>query len=120
MTRTLQAATPLEDILEKDWQRQVVDLAKQLGWITYHTYNSRRSTHGFPDLVLVRERVIYLECKRENRVTSKLTDEQKVWLNRLEAAGAEVYVMRPSQLQELADILAARRAPIYRPTFPDE
>lgn len=96
------------DILEKDWQRTVVDLARRLGWTIYHTFNSRRSAHGFPDLVLVRDRVIYLELKRENRATSKLTDEQREWLGKLRAADADAYVARPSDLENLAATLAAR------------
>ena len=108
MSPSLQPSIPLDEILEKDWQRQVVDLAEQLGYVVYHTFDSRRSTHGFPDLVLVRDRVVYLECKRENRTTSKLTAEQLRWLAKLKAAGAEVYVVRPSHLEPLAKILAAR------------
>jgi hypothetical protein len=98
----------LDDILEKEWQHTVTDLAKKLGWLSYHTFNSRRSAHGFPDLVLLRDRVIFLELKRENRKTSKLTVEQQVWVRWLINAGAEVYVVRPSHLQALADVLAAR------------
>lgn len=106
MTRTIAPATPLDQILEKDWQRQVVQLAKQLGWTRiYHTYNSRRSAHGFPDLVLVGDRVVYLELKRE---TTNLTDEQKGWLRALRAGGAEAYVARPRDLESLA--LTLRRA----------
>ncbi len=99
--------TPFSDVLEKDWQRTVTDLAKQLGWTTYHTYNSRRSAHGFPDLVLVRDRVIYLELKRDTP-TSKLTDEQHVWLNLLRKAGADAYVARPRDLEHLAATLGSR------------
>lgn len=101
----LVAAKPLEDILEKEWQRTVVDLAKQLGWRHYHTFDSRRSTHGFPDLVLVRDRVLYLELKREK---GRLTDEQIDWLRRLRAAGAEAYVARPRHLEAVAAVLGAR------------
>lgn len=93
------------DILEKDWMRTVTDLAKQLGWRVYHTFNSRRSTHGFPDLVLVRDRVIYLELKREK---TRPTVEQQGWLRDLIAAGAEAYIARPSDLQHVADILSSR------------
>ena len=96
----------LEDVLEKDWQRTVVDLAKQLGWKRiYHTFDSRRSTHGFPDLVICRDRVIYLELKREK---GKLSPEQVTWLRALWAAGAEAYVVRPSQAEALASMLASR------------
>lgn len=102
----LQAAKPLDDILEKDWQRTVVDLAKQLGWLVYHTFNSRRSAHGFPDLCLVRDRVVYLELKREKTYP---TPDQVNWLRALIAAGAEAYIARPSDLQHLAQVLASRQ-----------
>lgn len=106
VTRTVQAAKPLEDILEREWQRQVIDLAKQLGWTRiYHTFDSRRSTHGFPDLVIVRDRVVYLELKREK---TKLTDEQKGWLRALRAADALAYVARPRDLHALAQVLTRR------------
>lgn len=104
MTRSIAPATPLEDVLEKEWQRQVVQLAKTLGWRSYHTFDSRRSTHGFPDLVLVRERVIYLELKRER---GKLTDEQADWLLALLEAGAHAYVARPRDLEAVAMALSA-------------
>jgi hypothetical protein len=109
----------LDDILEKEWQHTVTDLAKKLGWLSYHTFNSRRSAHGFPDLVLLRDRVIFLELKRENRKTSKLTVEQQVWVRWLINAGAEVYVVRPSHLQALADVLAAR-APFSPPLLGED
>lgn len=101
------AAYRLDDMLEKDFQAQVVDLARRLGWVTYHTYNSRRSTHGFPDLVLVRERILYLELKREK---GSLTEEQKHWLRLLTAAGGQAYVARPRDLQALANLLGNPRA----------
>ncbi len=40
---------------EKEFQREVLTLAKDCGWThRYHTYFSDRSERGFPDLVLVR------------------------------------------------------------------
>jgi VRR-NUC domain len=111
MTRTVQRATPLEDILERDWQRDVIKLAKTLGWTRiYHTFDSRRSTHGFPDLVIVRDRVLFLELKREK---TKLTDEQIGWLRALRAAGVEAYVARPRHLEALAAVLSARKRISY-------
>lgn len=98
-------AIPLEDILEKDWQRDVVRLARTLGWTTYHTFSSRRSDFGFPDLVLVRDRVVFLELKRER---TKLTEDQKGWMATLLDAGAEAYVARPRDLDDLGVILASR------------
>lgn len=101
------AALRLEDMLEKEFQAQVVDLARRLGWTIYHTFNSRRSAHGFPDLVLVRERIVYLELKREK---GALTDDQKRWLRLLTAAGGQAYVARPRDLQALANLLGNPRA----------
>lgn len=101
--------TPLHDILEKDWQRTVRDLARTLGWRrAYHTFDSRRSDTGFPDLVLVRDRVIFLELKRETGTT---TQAQRDWITALHHAQAEVYVARPRHLQALATVLGPRTGP---------
>lgn len=95
----------LADLTEKEWQAQVTQLAKQTGWRgAYHTYDSRRSSSGFPDLVLVRDRVVYLELKREK---GKLSPAQRHWVGWLLSAGAEVYVVRPRDLEALGVILGA-------------
>ncbi len=100
------AAVPLADVAEKTWQQQVVTVARSTGWPSiYHTFNSRRSSHGFPDLILVRERILYIELKREK---TKPTPEQIEWLDRLATAGGEVYLWRPSDLDEAGRILAGR------------
>jgi len=100
------AATPLADILEADWQRQVVQVARMVGFNEiYHTFNSRKSAHGFPDLILLRERLIALELKREK---TGLTDPQRQWIRALTKAGVEVYIARPRHLEQLGLILAAR------------
>lgn len=91
------------DMTEKDWQRQLVELARLLGWERiYHTHTSKHSQAGFPDLVLVRDRVIYLELKTE---TGNLTRAQLEWLTALFKAGAETYVARPADFELVAKIL---------------
>jgi hypothetical protein len=107
-------AIPLEDVLEKDWQRDVLTLAKQLGWRVYHTFNSQRSAHGFPDAVMTRrnDRTIYVEFKRER---GKLTDEQKSWIADLITAGQEAYVARPRDLDILGRILSSRHRDVGEP-----
>ena len=96
------------ELTEKQWQQQVVSLARQTGWNRiYHTHDSRRSAHGFPDLVLVRDRVIFAELKTEK---GKLSDAQQAWLDALRAAGAEAYIWRPSDLEQVAQILTRREA----------
>ncbi len=104
------------DPLEKEWDHLLFNskkgLAPMLGWrLCYHTLRSKGSQSGFPDRVLVRERVIFAELKREKGVP---TPAQIDWLNGLAAAGAEVYLWRPSDLDEIAKILAARERPTPR------
>ena len=95
----------LDLLTEKEWARQVAELARMLSWRRYHTFRSTRSTPGFPDETLVRDRVIFLELKTE---TGKLSDAQKDWLSALLKASAEAYVARPSDLEDLAEVLQSR------------
>ena len=82
-------------VSEKHFQAQVLALARLSGWLTYHTHDSRRSTAGFPDLVLVRPPVVlFAELKSES---GTLRPEQEAWLRKLarcEGVGARVW--RPS------------------------
>ena len=99
----LAAPTPLADVPEKLWQAQVIDLARMLGWRHQFTWRSKRSPAGWPDLVLVRERLLLLELKTE---TGKLSPLQREWLRALHAAGQEAYVVRPRDLDSIARVLA--------------
>lgn len=79
---------------EKQLQAAIVRLAKLRGWMTYHTYDSRRSEPGFPDLVLVRgEAALYRELKAGQ---GRLTEAQRKWLDALSAAGQDAGVWRDS------------------------
>jgi hypothetical protein len=104
-------ATPLlHDLLEKEWDAILFaskrGLAPTLGWrLSYHTLRSKGSQSGFPDRVLVRDRIIYVELKRQHATP---TDTQKEWLDALATADAEVYLWKPSDLDEIAQILAKR------------
>lgn len=105
---------PLNQTLttEKDWQGQVEQLAARLNWRFYHTHNSRHSGSGFPDLVLVRRgRLIFAELKTDAKA-SKVTDAQAAWLTELKIVqdlaplkSLEVFVWRPSQLNEVLEAL---------------
>ena len=78
---------------EKKFQSLVVEHAKALGWLCYHTYDSRRSAAGFPDLVMVRgKRTLFVELKTE---TGTWEPEQPIWYEALKVAEQEVYVLRP-------------------------
>ena len=87
---------------ERDFQREVVKRALIFGWKVYHTYDSRRSAPGFPDLVLVREHVIFAELKTAKGTVSK---EQEAWIRDLQYANATVYVWRPGDLEAIVEVL---------------
>lgn len=73
---------------ERDWQRMVLDLAGLYGWRVYHTFDSRRSQPGFPDLVLVRNfELLFCELKTDQ---GYITREQRDWLDALGRVGAGV------------------------------
>ncbi len=92
---------------EKDFQRQVLDLAKAEGWMAYHTNDSRRSHPGFPDLVLLRgPQLIFLELKSEK---GKLSPTQVSWIRRLDAVKrVEAAVARPSNWPDIERALTSR------------
>ena len=83
---------------EKEFQALVVECAKLRGWRHYHTHDSRRSPSGFPDLVLVRDRVLYRELKTER---GKVSKDQKEWIGALNAARQDAKVWRPKDWNEI-------------------
>lgn len=106
-------ATTTIDVLERDWQAQVIDLARLCGWrvahfrpaLTKHGWRTPVAADGagFPDLILVRDRLIAAELKTAN---GKTTSEQDAWLAALAAAGVETHVWRPDDTDQ---VLAALR-----------
>lgn len=69
----------VEHITEKALTDMVIAQARALGWLVYHTHDSRRSAPGFPDIVAIRGDVLLVaELKREKKF--KITVEQRRWL----------------------------------------
>ncbi len=85
-------------ITEREFQAQVVQLARLCGWMVYHTHDSRRSAAGFPDLVLVRETVLFVELKVP---PNRLSPDQAAWVERLRGAGQAACVWTPDQWGEI-------------------
>ena len=83
---------------EKQFQLQIVMAARANGWKVYHTYDARRSEPGFPDLVLVRDRVLYRELKTD---TGRVSKAQQEWADALTKAGADFKVWRPRDLKTI-------------------
>ena len=92
-------------VTEAQWQQTVLDAAQLMGWWSYHTHDSRRSTPGFPDLVLIRPpRVMFIELKRE---TGRLTTAQKdVQALLADCPDVESHVARPSDWQRVVEWLS--------------
>lgn len=83
-----------EDVL----QSHVLEMCKSLGLLAYHTFDSRRSVPGFPDLVIVGQNgVLYRELKRRN---GKVRRDQVHWLVALRVAGQDADVWRPEDWPE--------------------
>jgi hypothetical protein len=100
------AQPPRTRLTERQWQDQVLQLARQYRWsLTYHPLVSQGSAAGWPDLVLAhpgRQRVVFLELKTD---TGHIRPEQVDWLEALDAAGLEATLLRPRDLPVLIDIL---------------
>ena len=89
---------------EAELQAAVIDMAHLFGWIVAHfrpalTQSGRWVTpvqadgKGFPDLVLVRDEILYVELKSER---GRLSLEQRMWIEAIRAAGGEAHLWRPT------------------------
>ena len=101
---------------ERDFQQQVIDLARLCGWRIAHFRPARtergwrtavQGDTGWPDLVLCRPPVtLFRELKAEK---GKLTDDQAAWLAQLAACGLDTDTWRPSDWPDIEAALASRR-----------
>ena len=105
----------IRKISEKEFLEQVLALGKLYHWRCAHFRHAlqrdgkyltpvQADGAGFPDLVMVRdERVVWAELKSEK---GRVSDRQLEWIKALaKAKQKEVYVWRPSQWEELEEIL---------------
>ena len=84
----------------------MIELATVCGWLAYHTHDSRRSTPGFPDLVLVRDVVLFVECKTDTGRNCRRHQQQ--WISAIDEAGGDARVWRPSDWTEIERTLTRR------------
>jgi hypothetical protein len=90
-------------VTEKQFQAQVVQLARLYRWDVYHTHDSRRSDPGFPDLVLSRGSVLMVaELKTD---VGETTEEQDKWLDRFRAANIPAHLWRPRDWNVIQEAL---------------
>jgi len=96
-------------VRERDFQRLIVEAAGYLGYAVYHTFDSRRSNPGWPDLVLLKQgRMICLELKTER---GRIRPEQEVWIAALDQVpGVTARIVRPSQWDQIEALLKGEPA----------
>jgi len=85
---------------ERLFQGRVQQALRVAGFESYHTYDSRRSTKGFPDLIALhpgKKRILAIEVKTE---TGKVTLEQNAWLDMFSLCGVETWLLRPGMFDE--------------------
>lgn len=95
----------LSSLTEKQFLQLVKDAARLRGWRVYHTFDSRRSDPGFPDLVLLRKgQLLFLELKRTK---GKVRPEQQGWIDELNGViSVKALIARPEDWEELHTRLA--------------
>lgn len=87
--------TIAKNMSEATLQTKCEMAAKELGWIAYHTYDSRRSPAGFPDLVMIHPPSGYLVVRELKSMKGTTTKDQDMWLAGFAAAGVDTGVWRP-------------------------
>ena len=93
-------------VSEASFQRAVTEAAEALGWRVWHDNDSRRNDADFPDLELIRDRLVKAELKRRDKVP---TPGQETYLLALARAGVETYLWRPADWAEIVDTLKRGR-----------
>lgn len=103
-------------ISEKEFQQEIIKLARLCGWRCHHHYDSRRSEPGWPDLVCVHETdywrlpTVMLEVKAER---GRVSQAQEWWLERLDKGHVlqdylVVRLVRPSDWPWIEALLTGR------------
>lgn len=107
---------PDPTVSEADFQQRIIDFARLSGWRVAHFRAARvlrrgkevyetpvaADGKGWPDLVLVRDRVLWVEAKS---ATGKLSADQTLWREALIRAGGLWYCWRPEDWPEIVETL---------------
>jgi hypothetical protein len=88
MSQIVSPETLVRRLPERDLQDNVLEMARWLNWLTYHTFDSRRSQPGLPDIIAIRNQtVLWIELKKDDR--ARLRPEQQLWSEKLLEAGQD-------------------------------
>lgn len=103
-------------VAEADFQATLVGVARALGWRCVHfgvgwtsgrgwKTAARYDAVGWPDLIMVKNRLIAVECKATD---GRLSAEQQAWLDLLREAGIESYCWSAADWDQIHRVLMTR------------
>ena len=104
----------LASISHADWQKSVIEIARLYGWKVMHLGKAKTKTGrwltpvgadgaGFPDLLMLRERVLVAELKS---MRDTLRANQRVWLGAFLGAGCTAVTWKPCDVDRVHEELA--------------
>lgn len=96
---------------ERELAKSIISAARQCGWKVYHTFLSKWSEAGFPDLILARDgRILAFELKSAK---GKVSESQQEWLDTLALVpGVDARVVRPADLESAYRALVSGKWPV--------
>jgi hypothetical protein len=101
---------PVPEMTEEQLHESVMDLCRLFGLYTYHTRDSRGSSRGYPDLVIVGTSILYAELKTDR---GRLTVDQVAWQRAILAADGRWALWRPADWHsgEIRQVLTGMAPP---------
>lgn len=82
---------------ERSFQASIIEICKLFGIAWYHTFDSRRSAKGWPDLAMVGKRGFITRELKSERGT--VTADQERWGEMLRQVGISWDIWRPEDLR---------------------
>jgi hypothetical protein len=116
MPETTELTPQLKYRHERDFTNHWAKVAQECGWMVYHTYDSRHSPKGFPDLICLKDGrmiVAELKMKKYKRGVMKgdpmgVTPDQRAWLSEFDSLVGDiaVYIWTPDDEEEMSEALS--------------
>ena len=104
---TISLADTQGEQTEAEFQSDITRIARLTGWRCYHTFNSRRSDAGYPDLTLVNATAGFMVLAELKTDRGKLTAAQREWIADVRRTGQHGLVWRPALMDAITEFLSA-------------